>query len=105
MERGECWQSLTQKYCVRIGFVLPRQGDVGQKCQHLAVGVTCCQHVVDIPSQVYGQTGGPGQNLTNFQVVPIPILSVPTCSTSSHHDILKISKIIDHNLLIGHVKT
>ncbi len=29
----------------------PRQGDVGQKCQHLAVGPTCCQHVGDFPSQ------------------------------------------------------
>jgi hypothetical protein len=31
--------------------VLPRQRDVGQKCQHLAVGATCCRHVADIPSQ------------------------------------------------------
>jgi hypothetical protein len=41
----------TQKYCVGIGFVLPRQGDVGQKCQHLAVGPTCCRHVGVFPSQ------------------------------------------------------
>jgi hypothetical protein len=31
--------------------VLPRQVDVGQKCQHLAVGATCRQHVANIPSQ------------------------------------------------------
>ncbi len=29
----------------------PRQGDVGQKCRHLAVGAPCCRHVADIPSQ------------------------------------------------------
>jgi hypothetical protein len=32
--------------------MLPRQGDVGQKCQHLAVGPTCHQHVGNFPSQV-----------------------------------------------------
>ena len=32
------------KVLCRDWFVLPRQGDVGQKCQHLAVGATCCQH-------------------------------------------------------------
>jgi hypothetical protein len=31
--------------------VLPQQGDVGQKCQHLAVGATCHRHVAYIPSQ------------------------------------------------------
>ncbi len=36
--------------------------------------------------------GGPAQDLSNFQLAPIPILSVPTCSTSSPHDILKVSK-------------
>jgi hypothetical protein len=46
--------------------------------------------------------GGPAQNLSNFQMAPIPILSVLTCSTSSPHDILKVSrKIIDHNLPVG----
>ncbi len=25
VERGKCWQSLTQKYCVGIGFVSPSQ--------------------------------------------------------------------------------
>jgi hypothetical protein len=30
--------------------------------------------------------------LSNFQLAPIPILSVPTCSTSSPHDILKVKK-------------
>jgi len=39
------------KNCVRISFVSPRQWDVGQKSQHLAVGATCCQHVTNIPSQ------------------------------------------------------
>ena len=28
------------------------------------------------------KVGGPGQDLSNFQMVPIPILSVLTCSTS-----------------------
>ncbi len=40
----------TQK-CVGIGFVSPLQRDVGQKCQHLAVGPTCRQHVGNFPSQ------------------------------------------------------
>jgi hypothetical protein len=45
---------------------------------------------------------GPGQDLSNFQMAPIPILSVLTCSTSSPHDILKVSrKIINHNLPVG----
>jgi hypothetical protein len=51
---GECWQSLTQKRCVGINFVSPRQGHVGQKCQHLAVRVTCRQHVGNFPSQAKG---------------------------------------------------
>ncbi len=33
--------------------MLPQEGDVGQKCQHLAVGATCRQHVADIPSQAW----------------------------------------------------
>jgi hypothetical protein len=46
--------------------------------------------------------GGPVENLSNFQMAPIPVLSVLTCSTSSPHDILKVSrKIIDHNLPVG----
>jgi hypothetical protein len=46
--------------------------------------------------------GGPVQNLSNFQMAPIPILSVLTCSNSSPHDILKVSrKMIDHNPPIG----
>ncbi len=46
--------------------------------------------------------GVPAQNLSNFQMAPIPILSVLPCSTSSTHDILKVSrKIIDHNLPVG----
>ena len=40
------------KLRVGIRFVLPRQGDVGKKCWHLAVVATCCRHVGDIPSQV-----------------------------------------------------
>jgi hypothetical protein len=36
--------------------------------------------------------GGPAQNLSNFQMAPIPILSVLTCSTSSPRDILKVSE-------------
>ena len=48
--------------------------------------------------------GGLAQNLPNFQMAPIPFLSVPTCSNSSPHDILKVSKQIDHNLPVGHVK-
>jgi hypothetical protein len=34
--------------------------------------------------------GGPAQDLSNFQLALIPILIVPTCSTSSPHDILKV---------------
>jgi len=37
------------------------------------------------------EVGGPAQNLT-FQMVPIPIFSVLTCSTISSHDILKVKK-------------
>jgi hypothetical protein len=38
-------------------------------------------------------------------MAPIPILSFLVCSTTSPHDILKVSrKIIDHNLPIGWVK-
>jgi hypothetical protein len=49
--------------------------------------------------------GGPAQDLSNFQLAPIPILSVPTCSTSSPHAILKVSKkIIGHNPPVGLVK-
>ncbi len=29
----------------------PRQGDVGQKCRHSAVGPTCHRHVSNFPSQ------------------------------------------------------
>ncbi len=48
------------------------------------------------------EVGDPAQNLSNFQMAPIPILSVLTCSTSSAHDILKVlRKIIDHNLPVG----
>ncbi len=48
---------------------------------------------------------GPAQTLSNFQIAPIPILSVLTCSTGSPHDILKVSrKIIDHNLPVGRDK-
>jgi hypothetical protein len=36
--------------------------------------------------------GGPEQGLLIFQMAPIPILSVPTCSTSSPHDIMKFSR-------------
>jgi hypothetical protein len=49
--------------------------------------------------------GGPGQDLGNFQMVPIPILSVLTYSTSSPHDILKVSKQKNyHNLPVARVK-
>jgi hypothetical protein len=38
-------------------------------------------------------------------MAPIPIVNVLTCSTSSPHDILKVSrKIIDHNLPNGRDK-
>ncbi len=36
--------------------------------------------------------GGPVQDLTNFQMAPIPFLSELTCSTHSPHDILKVWK-------------
>ncbi len=49
--------------------------------------------------------GGLAQNLSNFQMAPIPILSVLTCSTSSPHDIMTVlRKIIDHNPPIGQDK-
>ncbi len=48
---GECRQSPTQKRCVGINFVLPRQGHVSQMCRHLVVGATCRRHVGDFPSQ------------------------------------------------------
>ncbi len=48
---------------------------------------------------------GPAQNLSNFQMAPIPILSILTCSTSSPNDILKVlRKISDHNLPVGRDK-
>ncbi len=51
------------------------------------------------------RAGGPAQILSNFQIAPILILSVLTCSNSSPHDILKVlRKIIDHNLPIGQDK-
>ena len=51
------------------------------------------------------QLGGPAQDLSNFQMAPIPILSVLTCSTSSLHDILKVLlKKIDQNLPAGRVE-
>jgi hypothetical protein len=43
-----------------------------------------------LPRQVL--LGGPIQDLIKFQMVPIPILSVLTYSTSLPHDILKVSK-------------
>ena len=46
-ERGKC----RQKCCVGINFVSARQGRVGQKCRHLAVGPTCRRHVSNIASQ------------------------------------------------------
>ena len=48
---GECRQSLslTQKCCVRINSVLPRQGHAGQMCRHLTVGPTCGWHAADMP--------------------------------------------------------
>ncbi len=47
--------------------------------------------------------GGPAQNLPNFQIAPMPFLSVSTCSTRSPHDILKVKKN-DHNLPVGRVE-
>ncbi len=48
--------------------------------------------------------GGPVQDLSNFQMAPIPFLGDLTCSTHSPHDILKVKKKIDNNLPVGHVK-
>jgi hypothetical protein len=36
------------------------------------------------------ELGGPVQNLSKFQMVPIPFLSDLTCSTHSPYDILKV---------------
>ena len=63
--------------------------------------ILSCDFVV----YVFYIVGGPAQDLSNFQMAPIPILSVPTCSTSSPHDILKVSlKKIDQNLPVGRVE-
>ncbi len=60
------------------------------------------QQVLRQPDAKEFVLGGPAQNLSNFQMAPIPILSVLTCSTSSPHDILKfLRKIIDHNPPVG----
>jgi hypothetical protein len=48
--------------------------------------------------------GCTSQDLRIFQMLPIPILSVLIYSTSSPHDISKVSKKINHNLLVGQVK-
>ena len=40
----------------------------------LAMTASSVPHVVEL--------GGPAQDLSNFQIAPIPILSVLTCSTS-----------------------
>ncbi len=54
---------------------------------------------------VFLRLGGPAQNLPNFQMAPIPILSILTCSTSSPNNILKVlRKIIYHNLPVGRDK-
>jgi hypothetical protein len=51
------------------------------------------------------QVGGPVHNLSIFQISPIPMLGVLTCSTSSLYDILIFSrKIIDHNPPVGRDK-
>jgi hypothetical protein len=52
----------------------------------------------------YTIVGGLAKILSNFQMTPIPILSVLTCSTSSPYNILKVSKKINHNLPVGRVK-
>jgi hypothetical protein len=54
-------------------------------------------------SLIWLSVGGLGQDLRDFQMVPIPILSVLTFSTSSPRDILKVKKIA-HNLPVGQVK-
>ncbi len=51
-----------------------------------------------------GLLGGPVQDLSNFQMAPIPFLSDLTSSTHSPHDILKVWKKINHTLPIGSVK-
>jgi hypothetical protein len=48
--------------------------------------------------------GGPVQDLSNFQMAPMPFLSDLTCSINSPHDILKVWKKIDHNLPVGLVE-
>jgi hypothetical protein len=45
-----------------------------------------------LPFNQDNPVGGPAQDLRNFQMASIPILSVLTCSTSSPHDILKVSE-------------
>jgi hypothetical protein len=49
--------------------------------------------------------GGPAQNSSIFLMAPIPFQSALTCSTSSPHDILKVSKKqIDRNPPVGRDK-
>ncbi len=61
------------------------------------------EHVLDIGRglaqiwQIFKIVGSPAQDLTHFQMVPIPIVSILTSSTSSPDDILTVSKKILHN--------
>ena len=48
--------------------------------------------------------GGPVQDLSYFQMAPVPFLRDLTCSTHSPYYILKVKKNIDHNLPVGRVK-
>jgi hypothetical protein len=68
-----------------MGMRMTRQYDYQQQMQ----GILHTRYTVRKQSSV---VGGPAQDLSNFQLAPIPILSVPTCSTSSPHDIPKVSK-------------
>ena len=58
--------------------------------------------VIHSPSTPTTSGSGSGPENVIFQIVTIPFLSVPTCSTSSPHDILKLSlKKIDQTYRLG----
>jgi hypothetical protein len=70
-------------------------------CGHLTIYSSPQVTLEHLATNTISLVGGPGQDLRNFQVVPIPILSVLTYSTSSPHDILKVSKILPITCPLG----
>ncbi len=56
----------------------------------LVVVMDTAHHKLGIDCNVALVIGDPVQDLSNFQMAPIPFLSDLTCSTHSPHDILKV---------------